>query len=122
MNRNRGSALVTLVLVAVALGGCSEPSHGTEGASCAWVLHYGGKVYQPAPGMDTAKVVPHEGSPIGQGWFDGCQDGGGPEARDTVDVYPVTGVDPALAVITGDDIIGVTDSAHLPAALALPSS
>ncbi|CAG6393820.1 conserved hypothetical protein [Actinacidiphila cocklensis] len=104
----------------LALGGCSE-THGTSGMDCAWELHYGGKLYLQAPGMASAKVVPHQGSPIGQGWFDGCQDGGGPEPRQTVAVYQVAGIDPTLAVMTEEDVIGVTDPDNLPAQLALPN-
>jgi hypothetical protein len=115
------------VLVAaalLALGGCSGTGGGITGAnaSCAWELHYGGKLYLLAPGMASAKVVPHQGSPLGQGWFEGCQDGGGAEPRETVAVYPVAGADPALAVMTEDDVIGVTDPGHLPAELAPPGN
>lgn len=119
MDGNRARALVTAVLVAVALGGCSE-TRGTGGMDCAWELHYGGKVY--LQDSNSAKVVPHHGSPLGQGWFDSCEEGRGPDTREPVDVYRVTGVDPAQAVITANDIIGVADPAHLPAGLTQPDS
>lgn len=107
----------------VALGGCSGGGGGGTGAgaSCAWELHYGGRLYTEWPGMASAKLVPHQGRPIGQGYFEGCQDGGGSEPRQTVDVYPVAEADPALAVMTEDDMVGVTDPDHLPAALELPA-
>jgi hypothetical protein len=104
------------------LGGCSASNGGGgAGADCAWQLHYGGAVYLQAPGLDSAKTVPHQGSPLGQGYFDGCQDGGGAEPRQGVSVYRVAGVDPALAVETEDDLVGVTDPGHPPAPLALPT-
>lgn len=106
----------------LALGGCSGAGSGTGGMDCAWELHYGGRLYVMAPGQESAKVVPHQGDPVGQGYFDGCQDGGGPEPRQPVSVYRLLGLDPELAVMTEDDIIAVTDPGHLPAPLAMPSS
>ncbi|MFG1809950.1 DUF6281 family protein [Streptomyces sp. NPDC049040] len=122
MNTRR-ALLIPAALLAVALpalGGCSA-NGGGAGADCAWQLHYGGALYFPAPGQESAKVVPHQGSPLGQGYFDGCQDGGGPEPRDYISVYRVAGVDPSLAVITEDDTIGVIDPDHVPGPLAMPS-
>ncbi|CAG7639915.1 DUF6281 family protein [Actinacidiphila bryophytorum] len=123
----RRAALTAAALAAagLALAGCSGGAGGGASganADCAWQLHYGGTLYVLAPGQESAKVVPHKGSPLGQGWFEGCQDGGGSEPRQTVSVYPVAGVDPGLAVITEDDVIGVTDPGHLPAPLAMPAN
>jgi hypothetical protein len=117
--RQAGTAAVSVAAL-LALAGCSE-TRGGSGMDCAWQLHYGGALYVVAPGSSSAKTVPHQGSPLGQGYFDGCQDGGGDEPRQGIAVYRVAGVDPALAVITEDDVIGVTDPDHLPAPLALPS-
>ncbi|SHM31077.1 DUF6281 family protein [Actinacidiphila paucisporea] len=122
MNGRRRAVLVAAALLA--LGGCSDAAGGTGagGRDCAWQLHYDGRLYVMAPGQESAKVVPHQGDPVGQGYFDGCQDGGGAEPRQPVGVYRVAGVDPTLAVITQDDVIAVTDPAHVPAPLAMPSS
>jgi hypothetical protein len=117
----RGRAVTTAAAVLLlALGGCSGGTDAGAGADCAWELHYGGALYRPAPGSASAKTVPHQGSPVGEGYFAGCQDGGG--SRTVITVYRVAGVDPALAVITEDDVIGVTDPDHVPAPLALPGN
>lgn len=125
MNGRRArTAAVAAAAALLMLCGCSGSGgrhrDGDANADCAWELHYGGKLYLRAPGDASAKTVPHQGSPIGQGYFDGCQDGGGPDPRQTVSVYRVLGIDPALAVMTEDDAIGVTDPDHVPAPLALP--
>ncbi|WP_327290611.1 DUF6281 family protein [Streptomyces sp. NBC_01198] len=120
--RAAATAAVLLPALLLALGGCSGAAGAGAGADCAWELHYGGALYLRAPGDAAAKTVPHHGSPLGTGYFEGCQDGGGPENRTDVNVYPVAGVDPALAVMTEDDVIGVTDPDHVPAPLALPAS
>ena len=78
-------------------------------------------MYVPPPRTGAgAGVVRHAGAPLGQGSFPACGDGGG--GRDggggwAIAVYRIAGVDPAQAVVTVDDEVGVTDPDHLPARL-----
>ncbi len=105
-------AAACVLLVAGCSGGGARGAARPEG-DCAWRLTYGKRVYvPPGPGAGSG-AVRHEGKPIGRGTFAGCADGGG--GAWGIAVYRIAGVDPARAVVTRDDEVGVVDPGHLPA-------
>lgn len=115
------AALTAALTAAVCSGGARSTRTAAKGtrpaADCAWRLSYGKREYVPPPAGSAA--VRHEGVPLGQGSFPGCGDGGDGEGTGwTIAVYRIAGVDPAQAVVTVDDEVGVADPGHLPARLS----
>lgn len=104
-------------VVSAVLTGCSSGSSGAngEGADCAWVLSFDARTYErpwPATVSDRPEVR-HTGDALGTGRLKGCSDGASGDQNTRV--YGIPGVDPALAVISQENVIGLTDPRHIPA-------
>ena len=87
-------ALLSSVLLSACSGGTVT---GAEG-SCAALLDWNGVRYQGSG----YRLPPEVGERLGEGTYPGCDDGGGPVSEQNVQVFAVEGVDPAVAVATGD--------------------
>ena len=89
--------LVVGGFVAFSLGGCGThtPSAGSgDEASCALVVRYNGHTYL---GLGV-RVAPREGRPLGTGVLPGCDDGGGQEPDDAIELAEIQGVSPQIAL------------------------
>jgi len=95
------TTLVTALLAALLLGGCSG---GASRTGCAVEIELDGVRYE---GYNAEDVV--AGEPVGEGVIVACEDGAGKAEDDPVDVVSVKGGDPA-EVIARD---GVTDELFL---------
>ncbi|WP_330457521.1 DUF6281 family protein [Streptomyces sp. NBC_00820] len=128
----------TAALAATAIGltalitGCSSSTSASGGdgggeADCAWTLSYGSRTYQrPWPATISVRdSVHHQGKALGVGTLKGCSDGG-TDNEESASVYRIKGVPPEQAIISEDDVIGLTDPHHIPEAvrilLNMPSS
>ncbi|TCI96975.1 DUF6281 family protein [Aeromicrobium sp. IC_218] len=94
------TTLVTAILAALLLGGCSSASR----SGCAVEIELDGVRYE---GYNAEDVV--AGEPLGEGVIVACEDGAGKAEDDPVDLVSVKGGDPA-EVIARD---GVTDELFL---------
>lgn len=112
------------------MAGCSTGASAGDGSGngdCAWVLSYDSRTYErPWPPAISVKAgVHHQGSVLGQGTLKGCADGGAAHGEKT-SVYKIDGVPVEQAVISEDNVIGLTDSHHIPEGvrnlLDIPSS
>ncbi|MFD9488454.1 hypothetical protein [Streptomyces sp. NPDC059991] len=102
-------------------------SSGTSSSGCAWVLSYDSRTYEHPwpPGISVKDNVRHQGPALGMGTLKGCADGG-TEHEQTVAVFQIPGVPTEQAVISQDNVIGLTDPHHIPTGvrdlLNVPSS
>ncbi|MFF7329067.1 hypothetical protein ACIQU5_03515 [Streptomyces sp. NPDC090306] len=103
--------------VSIALSGCSSGNSGEggEGEGCAWVLSFDSRTYErPWPStISDRPEVRHTGDALGTGRLKGCDDG--PSADQKTRVYRIPGISPAQAVISQENVIGLTDPRHIPA-------
>jgi len=95
-------------LLALALFGCGEsgssgPTAGESksgaplvgAASCTLVVRYQGSLYEGW----TVRVAPVEGGSVGTGVLPGCDDGGGPEPDEEIELAEIAGVSPEVALV-----------------------
>ncbi|MBP0462197.1 DUF6281 family protein [Streptomyces montanisoli] len=108
-----------VALLALAGSGCSSTTSGHGGGDCAWVLEFDGRTYQGTGQRDTTTSSPvhHQGEALGKGTLKGCDDGPGQVVDQAVLVYRIAGVPTEQAVISANDVIGVSDPAHMPDAV-----
>jgi Family of unknown function (DUF6281) len=111
----RTVAAAGIVGVAIIASSCGTASvgHGVGGgASCAFVVHYGGRVYTSV----SVEVAPLAGRQIGVGTIPRCDDGGG-GSSESIGVARLPGASSgvALVVVGREDLLLVAEGAQLPA-------
>jgi hypothetical protein len=109
----------TAISLTALITGCSSSTSASGGeADCAWALSYGSRTYQRPwpPTISVRDSVHHQGKALGVGTLKGCSDGG-TENEEKTSVYGIKGVPPEQAIISEDNVIGLTDPHHVPEAV-----
>ncbi|MER7484449.1 DUF6281 family protein [Streptomyces sp. NPDC126497] len=100
------SALVGVAVTVAVCAGCASPGGGGAGASCAFRVEYGGRVYADVPRAEFTT-----GGKLGPAVLPSCDDapgdGDGPASPESTTAYAVEGVDPAVAIAVDDAPDGV---------------